>query len=994
MKNYPDNNSDVSSNKSIPEANRGAIGQNPRPIQGASPTSPEGRLSGQGTSQQPPSDSSRYSDTLPRQPQLQSPQTGRAVPGRQPQQMPSQQMKQPGLADTSPARPQTNRQSPNIIGQQQQSAQQQQLAQQRQSAQQQQLAQQRQSAQQQQQLAQKRQSAQQQQQIQPPPPNRAMPEQTPAPLQHPNLRSDNFAHSMPPQGLQRHLPGEVTRQEMIRLRKALRKNLRGKPSLPIPAYGTQEAIALLLTRFAKTAILAIVLLLFLIGGFGSGVLFGYISTTKPVPADLLRSGSETTYLYDAKGEFIAKQTGSQNIDRRYVTYNQVEHTAIANAFIAIEDERYMTHIGIDPKRIASAILSALANGGTPTHGGSTIVQQTVKLVTGDNQVSSQRKIQEWYRAIMLDEQLSKTEIMELYLNLVPMGNSYVGIEAAAEGYFNKSAKDLTLPECAFLAAIPKGPAIYNPRTENGMRNTLRRQQVVLAKMYQLGKISRKDYDDALKTDIVLAPVPEDKAQAKVNSYFVEYVISQVVDRLVEQGLSRNIAYQYVSSGGLHIYTTMEPAVQAALDEAFSKKDLFQKNPSFYEDYPEKPEAGMVVINNKTGAIAGMQGGFGEKTTNLIWNRATDLQRQPGSSIKPLVAYGPALDIGKFVGSSIIQDKEVFFNGPDKPWPTNYDRQYRGPVTFRNALKGSLNVPAVTILKAIGVDTGKRYLKNMGIDWTKDEVGLAAAVGAPQHGVSPLQMAQAYATFPNNGVYRPAYAFTKVVDKDGNVILENTPEEQRIFKPETAFIMNTMLEENLRKSTSAFGMYTDAGKYGPVVNGNKEIISTGGKTGTTDSNVDKWFAGFTHYYTGAVWFGFDNMVKQTAIPEQDWENPVRIWRAVMDKIHINMKDKPFDRPNDIVERKINIYDGLLATPSTPSNQVMTEWYQENSPLIPKQNSGRASIKDDEDSDENGDGSGLFDRILKKLRPGSTRRGDSDSNSGSRSGSDSRLDTDSD
>lgn len=738
----------------------------------------------------------------------------------------------------------------------------------------------------------------------------------------------------------------VTQAELKRIRKTLLQHVRGKPTPPISSYGPLQMAGLLLSRSLKVFILILAILVFLVGGVGTGILYGYFASTEPIPTELLKSGSETSYIYDAEGNVLAKQTGALNIDRRYVDYEKVQNTHIADAFISIEDERFESHVGIDPKRIASAIISAITNGGTPTHGGSTIVQQTVKLITGNDQRSAQRKVQEWYRAIMLDEQLSKQEIMELYLNLVPMGNSYIGIEAAAEGYFDKHASELSLAECAFLAGIPKGPSIYNPRTERGMRNTLRRQRVVLSKMYQLGKITREEYDDALRTEIMIRQTPEKWTGTSINSYFVEYVLSEVIETLIAKGYNRNVAYQYVSSGGLHIYTTLEPQVQNALDQAFSNQQLFQANPAYYENFPEKPEAAMVVINNKTGAIAGLQGGYGEKQSNLIFNRATNLARQPGSSIKPLVAYGPALDVGKFVGSSIIQDKEVFFNGPGKAWPTNFDLKYHGPVTFRNALKASLNVPAVTILKEIGVDTGKRYLKNMDIDWTKDDVGLAAAVGAPQHGVSPLQMAQAYATFPNQGVYREAYSFTKVVDSNGNVILDNENRKQnRVFKQETAFIMNTMLMENLKTRTSAFGLFSDAAKYGPVVNGANVAISSGGKTGTTDNNVDKWFVGFTPYYTAATWYGFDNNIKQTSIPEQDWENPIRIWRNVMDHIHINLPPKDFVRPNGIVEKKINIIDGQLANSSTPGDHVMNEWYPQNSPLIPSQQSTNGKSEED-------------------------------------------------
>lgn len=758
-------------------------------------------------------------------------------------------------------------------------------------------------------------------------------------------------------------------RSLKRTRQLLERGMRGKPVPPIYSYNLWKLMGLFFSRTLKTALLILLSLVFLVGGLGSGILYGYIATTKPIQSEVLKTTSETSYIYDIEGNVLSKQTGYQNIDRRYITYDQIQDTALPQAFIAIEDERYLQHIGIDPKRIASAILSAVTNGGTPSHGGSTIVQQTVKLVTGNDQRSAQRKIQEWYRAILLDSQLSKTEIMELYLNLVPMGNSYIGVEAAAQGYFGKKASELTLPECAFLAGIPKGPSIYNPRTESGMRNALRRQRVVLSKMYELGKITREQYDAALNTDIVLYDHSNEESTGDaVHSYFVEYVMSQVVQHLTDSGLARNVAYNYVTSGGLRIYTTMEPRVQKALDETFQKQNLFQQNPAYYEDSPEKPEAGMVIINNETGAIAAMQGGFGEKSSNLLFNRATTLARQPGSSIKPLIVYGPAIDTGKFVGSSIIEDHEVFLNGPAKPWPVNYDEQYHGNVTLRNAMKASLNVPAVLVLKEIGVDTGKNYLKNLGIDWTEDDVGLAAAVGAPQHGLSPLQMAQAYATFSNQGVFREAYSFTRVEDRNGEVIFEvQQPEQRRVFKPETTFIMTTMLQEDLRGVTSSFNMMSDAGKYGPIKNARGEEIPTGGKTGTTDKNVDKWFVGLTKYYTGAVWFGFDNKIKQTSIPEQDWENPLRIWHDVFQVIHQDKEPKDFDRPSDIVEKRINIRDGLLAGPNTASYDSMVEYYPENSSLIPTATSSYGNSTPTVSTDEEKeDGESWFDRLFRRYR----------------------------
>jgi len=259
-----------------------------------------------------------------------------------------------------------------------------------------------------------------------------------------------------------------------------------------------------LGRVIELGLISLIITGFLLAGIGGGMLVGYITTAEPISAGMLSNTTETTHIKDSEGNDIAILTGSQNINREYVSFSAIKKTYIDEAFKAIEDERFDEHIGIDPRRIGSAIVSALANSGSATHGGSTITQQTVKMISGADQRSAQRKIQEWYNAIQLEQQRSKDEIMELYLNLVPMGNSYVGVQSAAKAYFDKDAKDLSLIECAFLAGIPNLPAVYNPLTETGRRNALRRMRIVLSKMHELGWITDSEYDDALNQELVFA----------------------------------------------------------------------------------------------------------------------------------------------------------------------------------------------------------------------------------------------------------------------------------------------------------------------------------------------------------------------------------------------------------------------------------------------------------------------------------------------------------
>ena len=292
-------------------------------------------------------------------------------------------------------------------------------------------------------------------------------------------------------------------RELNRVKRMLRKRVQGKPHQPYGSLGFWGGLGQGIFSLFKMFMVLLLVIIIFVGSLGVGVVFGYVSSTEPVPASLLVSGDETSFIYDREGELLSKLTGAYNIDREYISLASVANTYIADAFIAIEDERFETHIGIDPRRIASAVLSVIANRGTATHGGSTIVQQTVKLLTGEDQRSAQRKFQEWYRAIILDQQLSKAEIMELYINLVPMANQYVGIQSASKAYFRKPASELNLAECAYLAGIPKSPSTYNPYRERGLRNGLRRQRIVLRKMHELGRITDEEYQEALNYELPL-----------------------------------------------------------------------------------------------------------------------------------------------------------------------------------------------------------------------------------------------------------------------------------------------------------------------------------------------------------------------------------------------------------------------------------------------------------------------------------------------------------
>lgn len=698
------------------------------------------------------------------------------------------------------------------------------------------------------------------------------------------------------------------------VKRDLRKRLRGKPTHNTALLSIPRTVGMALSKVVSLAVIILVIAGFTLAGLGGGMLVGYVTTAGTMDFKQIENKNETTQILDDDGEVIAILTGSENINRQTIAFSKVKSTYIDEAFIAIEDERFKEHPGIDVKRIGSAILSALVNGGSATHGGSTITQQTVRLLTGDNMRSAQRKVQEWYKALQLEQMKSKDEIMELYLNLVPMGNSYVGIQTAAQAYFAKDAQDLGLAECAFLAGIPNAPSIYNPKTETGLRNALRRMRIVLSKMYEQGSISKSQYTDALNTELIFRQTPQTVTASQIHSYFVDYAIDEVINSFIEKrGYSIGMASIAVYNYGLTIKTTMDSDVQAAIEESFKNESLFVTDKAKVAELPEAPNGSMVVISNmeNAGQIKGMVGGYGTKTGNAVMNRAVDARRQPGSSIKPLLVYGPGIDTGVITAATVFPDIAIYYNPktPDVPYPKNADNKFSNTnMTIRSAIRSSTNTVAAQVyrnyLRGLDSTTALEYLRELGIDRINEQLisGLSISLGGLTVGVTTLEMAGAYTSFPNGGLYTEPYCFTEVLDSDGNVLLDNTPgDPTEVFKPETAYIMTNMMHDVVTSGTAASVMKGDiaAGVY------------TAGKTGTTDSNRDKWFCGFTPYYTAAVWYGYDNRLGVQTVLKGDYSNAIRIWKDAMARIHEGLDAASFDKPSGVVTLKICNDSGQLA-----------------------------------------------------------------------------------
>ncbi len=725
-------------------------------------------------------------------------------------------------------------------------------------------------------------------------------------------------------------PTRKIRPEAKRLgvaKRELRRRVAGKPTRHA---GTISVFTVLVKAFKHLLTASLILILtasFLLGGLGFGMLSGYISSATPVEIEDLRSTGEATIVLDRYGNEIANFTGASNFEREYVQMAKIKSTWLDDAFIAIEDERYESHLGIDPRRIGSAVLSMIANAGTPTHGGSTITQQVVKMLSGAKEESAQRKIQEWYRAIELQKVKSKDEIMELYCNLVPMANNYVGVQAASKAYFGKDISELSLAESAFLAGIPNLPSIYNPRTEAGRRNAQRRMRIVLQNMHDLEMISKEEHEAALNEELVFISPDQQAKSSKINSYFVDAVITQVIrDLQTKRGYSAELARLAVYQQGLVIETTMDPKVQDALTASFSKTELFSNNPDALPDIPEPPQAAMTVISNmpsERGQVMGLYGGFGEKTTAMGWNRATQSKRQPGSSIKPILVYAPAFEIGSATAGTVLMDepKHLDPQNPEKEWPQNVTRSYSGATSLREALKHSINTIAADLyVNNVTPQIGLSFLRALGIDRRK-ETQPAAALGAFAEGVNSYEMTGAYSALANQGLYFKPYMYKRVTDGEGRVLLENKPDVRQVFSAETAYLVTSILQDAV-ENVSWFK------------NSRLENQVSAGKTGTTDDIIDTWFCGYTPYYTGAIWYGYDNNNgRRTSVPEIDRYNAMGIWSDVMEQIHSGKEPLEFEKPGNIVSRSVCAITGLISNPYCPKTTV--EFFDRSKVSFPSQ-----------------------------------------------------------
>lgn len=666
-------------------------------------------------------------------------------------------------------------------------------------------------------------------------------------------------------------------------------------------------------KFILTTLKIWLILFIAIGCAGAGVLggamIGFIRTAEPLTKDQIIIKNETSYIYDSEGGVMAMLTGKENQDRETVFYKDTPEY-LRRAFIAIEDERFEKHFGIDLKRIASAVIDMFKSGGEG-HGGSTITQQVVRNITGRTERTIKRKVQEWYLAVKLERMMEKWQILELYMNLIYMGNGCYGVQSASRLYFGKDVKDLSLAECALLAGITNSPSNYDPfntYNENGRENSIKRQKLILQKMLDLGFIDQNEYKQAAAEEIKFANKSDYIEEITVQSYFVDHVINEVADDLMEElGMSQQMALTTIYSNGILIHTTMDPSIQEVMDNVFLDEKYFHED----EKVNQHPQAGAVIIDPANGHILAMRGGYGEKTASNTLNRATQIERPAGSSFKPLSVFGPAIDRRMITAATIHDDVPVYFLGLDKGrYPLNYTRYYEGLMTTRYAIKRSVNVPAAKIYMDFNnPNITLDYLRKSGID--RNQKNLSIALGGLEQGVSPLQIAAAYVPFANRGIYYEPVSYTKVTDKDGNIILEKKPAYNTVYDEATAFIMTDMLKDVCRPSRRPGESGGTAAKLGTIVNAKNQVIPTAGKTGTTDDDKDRWFVGYSKHYVSAVWYGYDYPAPIVGVPNND--NPAAlIWNAVMSKIHSDKQPEDWVAPANVIKKTVCVYSGKIAT----------------------------------------------------------------------------------
>lgn len=648
----------------------------------------------------------------------------------------------------------------------------------------------------------------------------------------------------------------------------------------------------------KRVIISIIAIIIL----GFGIWFGVSSYKwKNLVTDMFVN--ENSVVKDTDGNIIAT-LGSER-KKEKISFSEMPDN-LKNAYVAIEDERFYSHHGVDIKRTGSAILSYIFNFGSSSFGGSTITQQLVKNLTGDNTDSVIRKVKEWGKAYELEWYFSKDEILELYLNVIYVGPNIYGVQTGAKYYFSKDATDLSLAECAFLAGINNAPNSYNPFGDaDNSEKIENRTKTVLSKMLELEYINQEEYSSAVEEVENGLNFKEGSIESEdgIYSYHTDALINEIISDISEEkNITTDFATNYIYLSGLTINSTQNSNIQNITEREFQKKTYQVMS----ENGTDTSQSAMVIIDQSNGQVISCVGGLGEKDTARGLNRATQSVRQTGSAIKPLAVLAPALDKKIITPASIYDDTQKVFE--DNYSPENYDG-YLGEITVRRALESSQNIPFVEIMEELKPKNSIKYLEKMGISTLTDkDNNLSLALGGLEKGISPLVMASAYATIANGGTYIEPTFYTTIVNRLGKTVLESNPKEKRVISQNVAYVLSELLTQPVQGANGTATYCSISG------------MDVAAKTGTTDENYDRWLCGFTPYYTAVTWFGYD----QNETVYYNNQNPAGlIWANVMKSIHSNLEGKRFEKPSGVTEATICAKTGKLANTGCPN--TYTEYF---------------------------------------------------------------------
>ena len=723
--------------------------------------------------------------------------------------------------------------------------------------------------------------------------------------------------------------------------------------------------------FFKTLLVLFFIIIILGASTAFGVWKGIIDSAPSVDElDATPTGFQTIVLND-EGEKIATLVASGS-NRKYVTLDKIPQN-LQDAFVALEDSRFYEHNGIDLQGIFRAAANGISNGFKFNEGASTITQQLLKntilsdIWAGEESFADSvvRKIQEQYMAIELEKQVEKEWILENYLNAINLGQNTLGVAVASERYFGKSVSELTLSECTVIAAITQNPSRLNPISNP--ENNAKRREKTLNDMLEQGYITQSEFDTAMADNVYerIQVVNIETGETTINSYFIDELTDQIITDLMEKkGYTESQAYKALYQGGLTILSTQNKELQAICDEEANNLDNYPTDPkvsfsyrlsiqkadgtiknyseqtmlSYYkkqnknyninfasqeaaqeaiDKYKEEimeegdtilgggetitftlqPQVALTLIDQSTGEVKAIVGGRGDKTASKTLNRASDVTRQPGSTFKIIACYAAALDAGGLTLASVQNDAPFAYSGEDSRLVSNYDNRYRGFTTLREGIISSLNVVTVKTYTQIGPRLGYSYAADFGISTMRaDEAdNQALCLGGMTDGVTNLELTAAYAAIANEGTYQKPRFYSKILDHDGNVLLDNSVSETHtVLKQSTAWLLTDAMKDVMTAGTGKAAYFGSS-------------MAQAGKSGTTTDNRDAVWAGYTPYYTCVVWGGYDDNAKQNG---NQVAYPKKIWKSIMSRIHENLENIDFEKPEDIVRVAVCKESGKL------------------------------------------------------------------------------------